>query len=303
MVCTIQGENVLPTLSQVLPPLDESSAQPLYQQLQRALRGAIENRVIGPDDALPPERDLAEMLKVSRITVRKAIDELVEDGLLIRKQGSGTFVSNRVEKNFAKLTSFSEDMRARGREPRSVWMNRAAGTVTPEESLTLRSSPGTPVFRFHRIRYADDAPMAHRIRHGDRDLPALARVGGELAVRSTGTHRQSPGARPAAAARRAAHRRAGQTTQGPGARRRPAGGARGLSQGRPRRGVLAVLLPRRHLRLRRGAQRDHRECNPRGCSSRRPRAPSVVAAQLAQQCRAARRTRRTAARQRRRAPS
>src|SRR5689334_11120369 len=160
MVGTLQGEIVLPTLSQVLPPLDESSSQPLYQQLQRSLREAIENRVIAPDDALPPERDLAEMLNVSRITVRKAIDELVEDGLLIRKQGSGTFVSNRVEKNFAKLTSFSEDMRARGREPRSVWMNRAEGTVTPEESLTLRSSPGTPVFRFHRIRYADDAPMA-----------------------------------------------------------------------------------------------------------------------------------------------
>jgi GntR family transcriptional regulator, N-acetylglucosamine utilization regulator len=160
MVCTLQGETALPTLSQVLPPLDDKSAQPLYQQLQRALRGAIENGVIGPEDALPPERDLAEMLNVSRITVRKAIDELVEDGLLIRKQGSGTFVSNRVEKNFAKLTSFSEDMRARGREPRSVWMNRAAGTVNPEESLTLRQSPGTPVFRFHRIRYADDAPMA-----------------------------------------------------------------------------------------------------------------------------------------------
>jgi GntR family transcriptional regulator len=160
MVRTLQGEKLLPTLSDVLLPLNESSAQPLYQQLQRALRGAIENRVIGPDDALPPERDLAEMLKVSRITVRKAIDELVEDGLLIRKQGSGTFVSNRVEKNFAKLTSFSEDMRARGRVPRSVWLNRAAGTVTPEESLTLRSSPGTPVLRFHRIRFADDAPMA-----------------------------------------------------------------------------------------------------------------------------------------------
>jgi GntR family transcriptional regulator len=160
MVMPSQGGRILPTLSQVLAPLDETSAQPLYQQLQRGLRAAIENGVIGPDDALPPERDLAEMLSVSRITVRKAIDELVEDGLLIRKQGSGTFVSNRVEKNFAKLTSFSEDMRARGREPRSVWLNKAEGTVNPEESLTLRSSPGTPVYRFHRIRYADDAPMA-----------------------------------------------------------------------------------------------------------------------------------------------
>lgn len=147
-------------LSNYLQKLDESSSLPLYQQLQRALRDAIENGAIAPEDALPPERDLAEMLGVSRITVRKAIDELAEEGLLVRKQGSGTFVSNRVEKNFAKLTSFSEDMRARGREPRSVWLTKAAGTVTPEESLTLRSSPGTPVYRFHRIRYADDAPMA-----------------------------------------------------------------------------------------------------------------------------------------------
>jgi GntR family transcriptional regulator len=150
----------LTPLSEHLQPLDEASTLPLYQQLQRKLRLAIENRVLGADDALPPERDLADELSVSRITVRKAIDGLVDEGLLIRKQGSGTFVTNRVEKNFAKLTSFSEDMRARGRKPRSVWLDRAAGTVTPGESLTLRSSPGTPVYRFSRIRYADDAPMA-----------------------------------------------------------------------------------------------------------------------------------------------
>jgi GntR family transcriptional regulator len=124
------------------------------------LREAIEKRLLGPDDALPAERELATLLDVSRITVRKAIDGLVEEGLLVRRQGSGNFVCARVEKNFAKLTSFSEDMRARGRTPRSVWLKRAAGTVTPEEALTLRLSPGTPVYRFHRIRYADDAPMA-----------------------------------------------------------------------------------------------------------------------------------------------
>src|ERR1044072_5516116 len=106
MVRTLRGENVLPTLSQVLPPLDDTSAQPLYQQLQRALRGAIENGIIGPDDALPPERDLAEMLGVSRITVRKAIDELVDDGLLIRKKGSGTFVRNCVWKKNLRKTYF-----------------------------------------------------------------------------------------------------------------------------------------------------------------------------------------------------
>jgi len=156
----LTGGKPLAALSQTVGKLDEASRLPLYQQLQRALRQAIETRVLGPDDALPPERDLAAEFNVSRITVRKAIDGLVNEGLLVRRQGSGTFVRARVEKNFSKLTSFSEDMRARGRNPRSVWLRRAAGTVTPEEALTLRASPGTPVFRFHRIRFADDVPMA-----------------------------------------------------------------------------------------------------------------------------------------------
>jgi GntR family transcriptional regulator len=150
----------LAALSQAVGKLDETSSLPLYQQLQRALRQAIESRVLGPDDALPPERNLASDFSVSRITVRKAIDGLVNEGMLVRRQGSGTFVRARVEKNFSKLTSFSEDMRARGRNPRSVWLRKSAGTVTPEEALTLRASPGTPVYRFHRIRFADDAPMA-----------------------------------------------------------------------------------------------------------------------------------------------
>ena len=147
-------------LSQLLAPLNDESSQPLYQQLQRSLREAIQKRVLRPEDALPAERDLADELEVSRITVRKAIDGLVQEGLLTRRQGSGTFVCARVEKNFSKLTSFSEDMRARGRKPNSSWLNRAAGTVTPEEAMTLRASPGTPVLRFQRIRFADDTPMA-----------------------------------------------------------------------------------------------------------------------------------------------
>jgi GntR family transcriptional regulator len=148
------------SLAQILGSLDPDDAQPLYQQLQRGLREAIEKRILGPDDALPSERQLAEDLGVSRITVRKAIDGLVAEGLLVSRQGSGNFVSTRIEKNFAKLTSFSEDMRARGRTPRSMWLKRSEGTVTPEESLKLALSPGTLVYRFHRLRFADDEPMS-----------------------------------------------------------------------------------------------------------------------------------------------
>ncbi len=140
--------------------LDAQSRAPLYQRLQRALRDAIADNRLAADETLPPERDLAEEFGVSRITVRRALETLVEEGLLTRRQGAGTFVTSRVEKNFSKLSSFSEDMVARGRRPESVWLSRASGTVNPEESLTLGLSPGAVVYRFNRIRYADGSPMA-----------------------------------------------------------------------------------------------------------------------------------------------
>lgn len=147
-------------LASRLPPLDPNSKLPLYQQLERALREAIDKGVLNSQDPLPPERELAIELSVSRITVRKALQGLVKEGLLVSRHGFGNIVQARIEKSFSQLTSFSEDMRARGRVPRSQWLRRSEGTVTPEESLTMRLSPGTPVFRFNRIRFADDAPMA-----------------------------------------------------------------------------------------------------------------------------------------------
>ena len=89
---------------------------------------------------------------MSRITVRKAIDGLAEEGVARQPTRLRQLRLHRIDKNFAKLTSFSEDMRARGRNPRSVWLKRSEGTVTPEESLKLALSPGTLVYRFHRLR-------------------------------------------------------------------------------------------------------------------------------------------------------
>lgn len=132
----------------------------LYQRLKTALVSSIDSRRLEPDAALPSERDMAEVLGISRITVRKAIDGLVEEGRLVRKHGSGTYVAGRVEKSFSTLSSFTEDMRARGRTVRSEWLMREGGQVSPEESLSLSLSPGTPVLRFHRIRFADDVAMA-----------------------------------------------------------------------------------------------------------------------------------------------
>ncbi len=148
------------TLAQTIGRLTKEDPAPLYLQLQRVLRDAIENHLIGEDDAIPPERDLAQDFDVSRITVRKAIEGLVGEGLLTRRRGAGTFVAPRVEKSFSKLSSFSEDMIARGRTPSSEWVSKSEGLVTPEEAFLLGLSPGTVVYRFQRIRYADGQTMA-----------------------------------------------------------------------------------------------------------------------------------------------
>ncbi len=147
-------------LADAIGSLESASGGPLYRRLEIALRDALRAEVLKPNEALPPERELATDLSISRITVRKALDTLVGEGLLVRRQGAGTFVAGRVEKQFAKLSSFTEDMASRGRAVRSEWLLRARGEVTPEESLTLGLSPGAPVLRFHRVRFADDVPMA-----------------------------------------------------------------------------------------------------------------------------------------------
>jgi GntR family transcriptional regulator len=100
--------NPVTSLAKVVGPLHGCGNVPQYQARQRVMRKAIDNRIVGPDDALSSERDLAVEFVVSRITVRKALDGLVADGLLVRRQGAGNFVSARVDKNLAMLASFSE---------------------------------------------------------------------------------------------------------------------------------------------------------------------------------------------------
>jgi GntR family transcriptional regulator len=144
-------------------PLDPDDRSPLYMQVERSLRDAVCSGDLRSGMAVPPERDLAESLGVSRITVRKALGVLVDEGLLTRRQGAGTFVAasvDRIEKSLSKISSFSEDMASRGLKPSSKWLNKSSGTVTPEEALVFGLSPGEPVYRLSRIRYADGVPMA-----------------------------------------------------------------------------------------------------------------------------------------------
>ncbi len=139
--------------------LHQASSTPLYKRIHKVISTGIDQGVFKNNDALPSERELANTLDVSRVTIRKAIESLANEGLVCQKRGAGTFVSLRVEQPLSKLTGFTEDITSRGLTPSIKWLDRSCGFATPEESLALKLSPGAPVSRLYRIRFADDKPM------------------------------------------------------------------------------------------------------------------------------------------------
>ncbi len=136
---------------------------PRYQQLHRRLADAIHSGALPPGTALPPERDIAGMTTLSRVTVRKAMQPLVEAGLITQRRGSGTVVAHRVpklEQSLSTLTSFTEDMRRRGLPTSSHLLERGLFHPSPAEMMALGLTSGAQVARITRLRLAGDEPMA-----------------------------------------------------------------------------------------------------------------------------------------------
>ncbi|GGK48738.1 GntR family transcriptional regulator [Salinarimonas ramus] len=138
-------------------------ATPRYLQLASAIRLAIQRGVFRPEEALASERDLAAWTGFARITVRHAIEVLLREGILTRRQGSGTYVTRRIEQPLSVLASFTEDMSTRGRTAGSRWLSKEIARVGPSEALALGLSPGEPVLRLSRVRTAEDEPLAIEI--------------------------------------------------------------------------------------------------------------------------------------------
>lgn len=136
------------------------SSEPLYVRLRDEIARALHERVISPGTRLPSERTLAAALSISRVTLRKALDALCDDGLLLRQQGARTVVVQRLEKAVSRLTGFSEDMKARGRQPGARWINKASSEPTRVEAQALGLSKTDRVVRLVRVRTADGEPVA-----------------------------------------------------------------------------------------------------------------------------------------------
>ena len=129
---------------------------------------------LGVGEAIPSERQLSTNLGVSRLTVRAALDELVREGLLVRRHGSGTFVSEPKIAQELTMTSFTEDMQRRGMTPASRTLDLRVVPAGPHLGRLLHVSPSEPVVIISRLRLADRETMAIETLHVRESLvPAL----------------------------------------------------------------------------------------------------------------------------------
>ncbi|MBA4493242.1 GntR family transcriptional regulator [Paenactinomyces guangxiensis] len=147
------------------PVLNKNIPIPLYYQLKQWLTEQIERGELRPGDAIPSERELSEQFEISRMTVRQALLELVNEGKLVREKGKGTFVAEpKINQGLLKLTSFSEDMRSRGMKPGARLIHVNVEDVTPKLEDTLQIKGGS-IISITRLRLADDKPMAIETSH------------------------------------------------------------------------------------------------------------------------------------------
>jgi GntR family transcriptional regulator len=142
--------------------LDKNNSEQLFLQIRRIVLSAIRAQALLAGQRLPSVNELSEQLSVSRMTVRQALQALIEEGWLYTVPGKGTFVAHRphIEQSLQHLQGWTEEIRVQGMRPTtrliSVEMISADRTIARYLNLPV----GENVFRIIRVRYAEDFPLA-----------------------------------------------------------------------------------------------------------------------------------------------
>jgi GntR family transcriptional regulator len=152
---------VFKEVSMLVDSIDRRSKLPYYQQLYEILRGKIARKEWKPGDMIPPESELIETYKVSRSTVRQVLDMLVNEGLIYRERGRGSFIAHlTLEQSMTRIVSFTEDMRQRGFEPGTRVLSARLVPASKDIAERLQVPIGETLACVERLRLADGKPMS-----------------------------------------------------------------------------------------------------------------------------------------------
>jgi GntR family transcriptional regulator len=134
---------------------------PLYQQLYEILRNKIKSKEWQVGQLIPSEPELMTTYGISRVTVRQVLDRLVNDGLIYRQRGKGSFVASpTLEQSIARIVSFTEDMQQRDLQPGTKVMKAELIPAAEEVAKHLQVEPGTEMAYLERLRFANNEPMS-----------------------------------------------------------------------------------------------------------------------------------------------
>ncbi len=137
---------------------------PVYIQIHNEIRKEIESGKWAVGERIPSERQLSQDFDVSRMTLRQAIQTLVDEGILQRQVGSGTYVaSSKVQEKMSGTTSFTEITESQGKKPSSKTVSYHVADPSISEIEKLKLKNGDQVLRMERIRYADKQPICFEV--------------------------------------------------------------------------------------------------------------------------------------------
>lgn len=141
--------------------INRHSSLPLHQQLYEILRRKILQDEWGVGEMIPPEPELMEQYKLSRITVRRGLNRLANEGLIYRQQGRGSFVAEQtLEQGLSRIISFTEDMKQRGMIPRTEVLFSDLVPAPEDAAEQLGLQPGVEMARIERLRIANNEPLS-----------------------------------------------------------------------------------------------------------------------------------------------
>jgi DNA-binding GntR family transcriptional regulator len=140
--------------------LARSSPVPLYHQLARLLEASIQSGEIAKGEFLNNELELVELWQVSRPTVRRAIQDLVDTGLVVRRRGVGTQVVSDQIRRPVQLTSLYEDLKTQGRTPKTKVLVHARRRADPAVAKALNIAKGSEIIYIERVRSAGNTGLA-----------------------------------------------------------------------------------------------------------------------------------------------
>jgi GntR family transcriptional regulator len=156
------------------------SPPPLYERVESVLAAGIADGSLPPETQLPAEERLIEQFKVSRTTVRKAIQNLIERGLVEVRRGKGTFVTQpKITQELTELTGFVEDMQTLGRHATARPLDKRMAAADEAAAHHLALAPGTLVVRLRSVRLADGVAVPFDETYLPRDIGEKV-AGGDL---------------------------------------------------------------------------------------------------------------------------